>query len=133
MVSEQFQSAVIDRLRIFPYLHPVFSHPMADLMRQYDNGLFLVWNNWDEQYEVHNLGNQGLTYGFAVPDNTIDSRIETLLRKGDVRVRGDEIFMDPRELRERAKRSQQGKRRNDLRGIAEEIHPAMRALAWEGY
>jgi len=94
MTSLQFEYAVGDRLQKKHYLEPVFygAHDMTRLLREYDEQLFLVWNNKRKQYEVHSLGNRGSTFACDVPGNRLNSGVIDMIRRGDLRLRGYAVF-----------------------------------------
>jgi len=130
-----FEHEVTERIQGRKALYPVFSggnYDMVRRIREYNPDLFICWNTRRQRYEVHSLGNIGSTYICDVPDNRLDARLEGVLRRGDIRVRGKEIFAEIDRHNENIERSMERQRRNDLIGIAEEMHPYFRRLGWEG-
>lgn len=101
-------------------------------IREYDPALFVVWNRKRGKYEIHSLNHLGNSYAVDVPGNRLDARAEEALRKGDIRIRGSVIFREIDEHNENIEKSEHRQRRNELLGIAEELHPYFRKLAWEG-
>ena len=132
MATLAFESAVRDRLEVFSHLQPIF-HDYENILRQHDPGFFLVFNHNRQKHELHNLRNKGYTHCLDVPDNKIDSRLEELIRHGSIRVRGDAVFGEIEEHNNAVIESEKRKRQNDIRGIAEDMYPYFKKVAWEGY
>lgn len=130
-----FEHEVRERLQGKRHLQPIFSGGNYDMdrrLRDYDPGMFIVWNSKRQQYEVHTLSNRGNTFAVPVPDNRLDARLEEKVRRGDIRTRGMAPFREIEEHNERLERSKEQSRKNDLKGIAEEMHPYFRQAGWEG-
>ena len=131
-----FEYEVNERLqgRRNRHLQPIFSDvcDMNRRIREYDPALFLCWNSRRKKYEVHSLNHRPFTYACDVPDNRLDARMENVIRRGDIRVRGGKVFQEIEEHNERLEKSQERKRKNDLMGVAEEMYPHFRRLGWEG-
>jgi hypothetical protein len=129
--------AISERLQgpTFRHLQPVFSGGNYDMLRrlqEYDPDLFLVYNCRRKKLEVHSLRHRPFTYACDVPNNRLDARLEEVIRRGDIRVRGGKVFQEIDEHNERLEKSMERKRHDDLIGIAEEMHPYFRRLGWEG-
>lgn len=134
-MSIAYENNVYERLQGKRHLQPVFSGGCYDItrrIREYDPALFIVWNVRKRRYEVHSLNHRGNTFACLVPNNRLDARVEEALRRGDLRVRGKQIFREIDEHNERLERSSERSRQNDLLGLAEEMHPYFRRLGWEG-
>jgi len=135
MATMAFESEVYERLQGKRHLQPVFSggcYDMTRRLREYDPALFIVWNSRRRKYEVHSLNHRPFTYACDVPDNRLDARLEEVIRRGDIRVRGGKVFKEADEHNERLEKSMERSRRNYLLGLAEEMHPYFRRLGWEG-
>jgi hypothetical protein len=130
----EFENRVRDRLQGKPYLEPIFSdcYDLTRLLREYDEQLFLVWDVRRQKYEIHSLGNQGLTYACDVPNNRLDSRVLTELRRGDLRLRGEKIFREIDEHNEYVRKSAENRRRDAIVDAAECMQSSFAKLAWEG-
>lgn len=130
-----FEHDVYERLQGKRHLQPIFSggnYDMGNRLREYDPGMFVVWNSKRQQYEIHTLSNRGNTFAVNVPDNRLDGRLEEKVRRGDIRTRGMQVFREIDEHNERLERSKEQSRKNDLKGIAEEMYPYFRQAGWEG-
>jgi hypothetical protein len=129
-----FEREVYERLQGKHHLQPVFSdcYDITSRLREYDKALFIVWNTRRQRYEVHSLDHVGNTYACEVPNNRLDGRVEEEVRRGDLRVRGKEIFREIDESNERLERMIERERRNELRAIAGEVKPYFAKMAWEG-
>jgi hypothetical protein len=131
-----FEYEVNERLqgRRNRHLQPIFSDvcDMNRRIREYDPALFLVWNSRRKKYEVHSLAHRPFTYACDVPDNCLDARLEEAIRRGDIRVRGGKVFKEIEEHNERLERSAERQRQDEMRAVAEEMHPYFRRLGWEG-
>ena len=126
---------VTERLQGKHHLQPIFSggnYDMLRRLREYDPDLFIVWNRRRKKYEVHSLNHRPFTYACDVPSNRLDARLEEVIRRGDIRVRGGKVFAEMEEHNSRLEESRQRQRKNDMFGIAEEMHPYFRRLGWEG-
>lgn len=135
MATMAFESEVYERLQGKHHLQPVFSggcYDMTRRLREYDPALFIVYNSRRRKYEVHSLAHRPFTYACDVPDNRLDARLEEVIRKGDIRVRGGKVFREIEEHNERLEKSNERQRSNDLRAVVEEMHPYFRRLGWEG-
>lgn len=134
-MSIAFEHNVSERLQGKRHLQPIFSGGNYDItrrLREYDPALFVVWNSRRQKLEIHSLNHMVNTYACDVPNNRLDARVEEEVRRGDIRVRGGIVFREMDEHNERLERSQEQARRNELMGIAEEMHPFFRQLGWEG-
>lgn len=134
-MSIAYENNIYERLQGKRHLQPVFSGGCYDItrrIREYDPALFIVWNTRKSRYEIHSLNHKGNTFACLVPNNRLDARVEEEIRRGDLRVRGKQIFREIDENNERLERSAERSRQNDLLGLAEEMHPYFRQLGWEG-
>lgn len=131
-----FENDVLLRLQGKHHLQPVFSgggYGMGSRIREYDPALFIVWNTKRQRYEVHSLNHPvGSTYAATVPYTRLDARLEEVIRRGDLRIRGKAVFQEINDHNERLERGAERSRLNDLMGIAEEMHPYFKPLGWEG-
>jgi len=127
-----FEYEVTNRLQGKPYLEPIFSHDLAHWLREYDPNFFLVWNARRKKYEVHCLNHIGSTYGFDVPNNKLDSRVEVLIQKCNIRTRGEKIFREIDDWNEKLRKQMERRRRDEIQALAGEIKPIVSKLAWEG-
>ena len=129
-----FEHNVYDRLQGKYHLQPVFNdvHDIARVLREYDEQLFIVFNSRRRRYEVHTLGNRGNTYACDVPNNRLDSRVIKEIRRGDLRIRGKEIFREVEDWNERIERMAEQHRRDELAAVAGDMKSSFSRLAWEG-
>lgn len=130
-----FESNVYERLQGKPHLQPVFSGGVYDVtrrLREYDPALFVVWNTKRQHYEIHSLNHPINTYAADVPNNRLDARVEQVIRAGDLRIRGKEVFREIDDWNDRIERMAEEQRKNEILGLAEEMHPYFRQLGWEG-
>ena len=128
-----FEDEVYHRLRGKPHLSLILTdvHNIAGRLREVDPSFFVVWNSRRQKYEVHSSSHQGNTYGYDVANNRLDARVIEQARKSNLRTRGDEIFADIDAANARLEEQIKRQRANDIRGIAEELHPYFRRMAWE--
>ncbi|MHB8122589.1 MAG: hypothetical protein ACYDG4_10590 [Desulfuromonadaceae bacterium] len=130
-----FEHEVYERLQGKRHLQPIFSggcYDMGRRLRDYDPGMFIVFNTKRQQLEVHTLSNRGNTFAVNVPDNRLDGRLEEKVRCGDIRTRGMQVFRDIEKHNEKLERSKEQSRKNDLKGVAEEMYPYFKQAGWEG-
>jgi hypothetical protein len=130
-----FENAVYDRLQGKHHLQPLFSSGAYDIphrLREYDPALFVVFNTRRQRFEIHSLNHVINTYACDVPNNRLDGRVEEVVRRGDIRVRGGKVFVEMDEHNRRIAKSRERQRKNDLMGIAEEMYPYFRQAGWEG-
>ncbi len=129
-----FEHRVADRLQGKPHLEPLLCFGVYDIprrLREYDPSLFVVRNHRRRRFEVHSVDNKGSTFCCDVPYDQLDSRVEEAVKRGNIRVRGPQIFQEIDEYNERLERSMKRARRTELEGIAEEMHPYFRDDAWQ--
>jgi len=122
-----------DALRGKPYLKLVETnaYSIPERLQEYDHNLFVVFNTNRQKFEIHTLANKdNQTFGFMYPYDELDARALRLVRQFDVRLRGRAIERELDENNERLKKQIERQRKNDLRGIAEEMHPYFRNMAW---
>lgn len=133
MIGTITRDRIKDRLRGNPHLLPIFtsSHCIPERLYAYDPNIFVVWNTKNHTYEVHSLAHQGSTYGMTIPYDELDGRVETLVKKSDLRMRGLQIFREMDEQNAALERSVERQRRNEINVIAREMAPAFRKMAWE--
>ena len=130
-----YENSVYERLRGKRHLQPIFSGGNYDMnrrLREYDPDLFMVWNNKKHKYEIHSLNHIGNTYACEVPNNRLDARIEQVIRAGDLRVRGKEIFREVDDWNERIERIAEKNRRDELKNVAGDLKRSFAKLAWNG-
>ncbi len=129
-----YETQIYDRLQGKPYLRPVFTstHEIPERLRAYDPQLFVVLNIKTNRFEIHSLANVGNTFCLAVGMDELDARLLHTVRKCNLKTRGPEIFREIDYENEKLEKSIERKRQNDLMGVAEEMHPYFRDLAWEG-
>lgn len=134
MSKKEDEIHIHDRLRENPCLLPVFTSVMAipERLKAYDHNLFLVLNTQKQHYEVHSLDNKGDTYCLTVPLNELDSRVLYLVRKHNIRVRGDAVLKEIKEHNDKLKSDGEKKREDDLRMTAREVQRHFKKIAY-GY
>ena len=120
--------------RIKPHHIPLFTsaYDIPKRLKEIDSNLFVVFNTKTQKFEIHSLANKGSTFSMNVPFRTLDARLENFVRKFDLKRHGRKIYRDMDRENEELERSIKRQRSNDLHGIADEIHPYVKKLAWEG-
>lgn len=134
MNKSEYRQQIYDRLSRKHHLIPIFSSVthIPERLREYDENLFVVFNTKKQHFEVHSLANQGDTFGLTIPLNELDARTLYLVRKNNLRTRGKEIFREIDEHNERLEKANQNRRKDEIRDVAEKVHPAFKKLGWEG-
>ena len=131
MRTEQIKRRIAEKPHLF--LVETSVHNIPERLAEYDPDFFLVLNVQKQQFEVHSLANLGDSFCLHIPFNELDARVLTVVRRSDARVRGHKaIFEEIDKHNEKLDKSKEKDRSNQLQGIAEEIHPMVRKLAWEG-
>lgn len=122
------------RLRGRPHLMPVYNHVsnIPERLRENDRNLFVVFNALTQKYEIHSLENKGSSFSLNVPFKDLDSRIETFVKKYDLRRHGKKIFQEFERREEERERAQERDRQNRARNLADVLHKPVRRLAWYG-
>lgn len=79
-----------------PWLHLIESNvfDIPRRLREYDLGFFVVRNILRNRTEIHHIDNIGSTYCMTVNYPQLDARVFNDIRKGDVKIRGDEVLED---------------------------------------
>mgnify|MGYP001269110300 FL=1 len=129
-----YEESIRERLRGKPHLIPVFSNvfDIPERLREYGENLFVVFNTKKQYFEIHSLANIGNTFCFTVPLGELDARTLYLVRKNNLKTRGKEIFREIDEYNERLEKANQNRRKDEIRDVAEKVHPAYKKLGWEG-
>ena len=127
------ETEIQDRLRgkrdyLIPVFHDTFC--ISDRLKEYDPAFFIAFNSITQRFEIHSLENIGNTFCFAVGYKELDARVLRSVRKSNLRTRGKKIFQEIDEQNARAERSKERQRRNNIRAMAEEMHPHFREEAW---
>ncbi len=99
----------------------VFSIPQR--VKAYNKDLFVVWNAKHERFEIHNHANRGTTFCFAVPYKELDCRVLELIRKGDVRNRGDSIYKEMHEHNRKLEEQNERERKHWIDTAVKESRP----------
>lgn len=130
----QVYNQIYDRIGNKKHLKLITSsaYDIPRRLREIDSNLFVVFNVISQRYEIHSLANKGNSFSLNVPFKELDARLENFIRKYDLKRHGNQIYRDMEKHNDRLERSKQRQRDNDLHGIAEEIHPYVKKLAWEG-
>jgi len=128
-----YETQIYDRLQGKLHLRPIFTSTLSipERLRELDPNFFLVFNTKTQKYEVHNLAHKGNSYGITVYYDELDYRTLYVTRASDIRYRKN-LFREIDEHNEKLERTAEKDRRNDLRGIGEEMKPYFSRLAWEG-
>lgn len=73
-----------------PHLTPVFSstHHIPERVKEYDDELFMVFNNRNSRFEIHTKYGGESTYNATVPYKALDERTMRWLWRNDIRVHG---------------------------------------------
>ena len=134
MNKSEYRQQIYDRLSRKHHLIPIFSSVthIPERLREYDENLFVVLNTRKQCYEVHSLANKGDTFCLMIPLGELDARTLYLVRKNNLHTRGKEIFKEIDKHNERLERSNERRRRDEIRAAGEEMYPAFRKLGWEG-
>jgi len=106
-------------------------YDMARRVREYDNSLFLVFNTKSQKYELHSLDNKGNTFCATIPYDQLDARLETLIRKGDIRNRGYRIWEEMEQHNERLQKQQDAYDRSERRAMIKDTQSLFAKSAWE--
>jgi len=123
------------RLRIghLKHLIPVFSdtYNISRRVKQYDKSMFVVFNTKTQKYEIHSLENKGYTHCATIPYNQLDARVETILRRGDIRNRGHEIWREMEEHNERLEKQREESWCREMRALIADTRSLFAKASWE--
>ena len=125
---------IMDSLHGKPHLRLVETNAyrIPERIQEHDPNLFVVFNTKRQRFEIHTLANKdGQTFGFMYPHDVLDARALFLVRKYNFHLRGRKLINEIEEQQERFERQIERQRRNELHGIAEEMYPYFRKIAWE--
>ena len=103
---------------------------IAKRVREYDDSLFIVFNTKSQKYELHSLDNKGNTFCMTIPYNQLDARIETLIRKGDIRNRGMEIWREMEHHNEQLERQLRESHKRERRALIADTRSLFAKSAW---
>ncbi|MBU7006301.1 hypothetical protein [Phosphitispora fastidiosa] len=133
MSKASYETQIHDRLQGKQHLQPIFTSALGipERLREMDPNYFLVLNTKTQKYEVHNLAHKGNTYGITIYYDELDYRTLYITRASDLRYRKN-LLREIDEHNEKIERIAEKDRRNELRGVGEEMKPYFSRLAWEG-
>lgn len=115
-----------------PHLTPIFTSTLyiPERLKEYDDELFLVFNNNTERFEVHTKYGGESTYNATLPYKTLDARTLRWIWRNDIRVHGHEIHKRIERSEEQFKKRKEKEFRNFTRDFASEFRSAFAHDAW---
>lgn len=125
------KNKINDILSDRPHLEAVYTHTLniPERVREYDNTLFLVFNNQTTRFEIHSTDTNE-SYNASVPFRNLDARTIRHIMRNDVRVHGHKI-MERLNKSEEKKQKQQAKAEKDhMRDFAKEFQGEFAKDAW---
>lgn len=114
------------------HLTPVFSSTLnvPERVKEYDDTLFLVYNNHNKRFEIHATDSFPTTYNATLPYKSLDARTIRYIKKNDIRLHGDSIH---REIEEQEKQAEKERERDAARfrqDFAKEFQGEFAKDAW---
>ena len=115
-----------------PHLTPVFSSTLCipERVKEYDDELFLVFNNKNERFEIHTKDGGESTYNATIPYKALDARTLRWLWKNDIRVHGTAIHERVLKSEEDYKKRKDKEMRDFTRDFATEFRSEFAKDAW---
>lgn len=115
-----------------PHLTPVFTSTLnvPERIKEYDDTLFLAFNNDNERFEIHSVDSVPTTYNATLPYKALDARAIRYIKKNDIRLHGDRIHkrIEEQEKRAEAERERDAARRRQ--DFAKEFQGEFAKDAW---
>ena len=134
-IPQRVKEDIRRRLQGKPHLLPVYTSSLSIPERLYeqDRDLFVVLNAKTQRYELHSLANIGATFFMSVGVNELDGRIFEIVRRNDLRVRGNKILEEVDAHNAAMERENARLRRDELENeVAERLYKPIKELAWTG-
>lgn len=117
--TERIQDALLKRPR--HVLVEKDQYRISERIREIDSGYFILMDNRDKTYEVHNTENDGATYCFTSPYKSLDKRTLTYCRETAVeRDVGSIIEKYNEMMREQQERKNKADIKDRTRYVADE-------------
>lgn len=115
-----------------PHLTPVFTSTLnvPERIKEYDDTLFLAFNNNNERFEIHSIDSVPTTFNATLPYKALDERAIRYIKKNDIRLHGDQIHKRIEEQERRAEKARErdaSRRRHDF---AKEFQSEFAKDAW---
>ena len=132
-IPQSVKSEIRRRLRGKHHLTPIYTSSLSIPERLYeqDSALFVVLNAKTQRYELHSLNNKGNTFFMSVGVNELDGRLFEIVRRNDLRIRGNKILAEVDAHNEAIERENKRKRRDELENeVAERLFRPINRLAW---
>jgi len=124
-----------DKLNKSPYLSLVRTSTceIPERVKEYDSSYFVVWNNLKEQFEIHSTDNIGDTFCMSVPWKELDDRVIKMLRKNDLRNRGQKIFDEIDRHNEKLEKANKKQIQDYIKDISKEMHYHVKKAGGDKY
>lgn len=115
-----------------PHLTPVFQSTtdIPQRVKEYDDELFVVFNNKNARFEVHTKDGGESTYNATIPYRTLDERTMRWLWRNDIRVHGMSIYDRILKSEETAKARKEKESRDHTIDFAKEFQSEFAKDAW---
>jgi hypothetical protein len=115
-----------------PHLTPVFTSTLnvPERVKEYDDTLFLAFNNENGRFEIHSIDSVPTTYNATLPYKNLDARTVRYIRKNDIRVHGDLIHKRIEEQEQRAEKERERDAARRRQDFAKEFQSEFAKDAW---
>lgn len=115
-----------------PHLSPVFSSTLCipERVKEYDDELFMVFNNHNERFEIHTKDGGETTYNATIPYKSLDARTLRWLWTNDIRVHGRAIHERIYKSEEAYEKRKQKELKDFTRDFAQEFRSEFAKDAW---
>lgn len=115
-----------------PHLSPVFSSALniPERIKEYDQDLFLVFNNKNERFEIHSYEGGETSYNATLPFKSLDARTLRYIRQNDIRVHGMKIYERIQQSEQQYKQQKNKKEKDFVRDFASEFQSEFAKDAW---
>jgi hypothetical protein len=133
-VPDSFKAAVLEKIQYRPRLTAVFTstHDIPEQIYDYDNDLFIVYNNVKDKYELHSLQQEVDSYCMTVPFKQLDVRFMRWMWKNDIRVHGNDLMREMDHNEDEYKKMREREQKNWIEAVAKETQSMFAKDAWAG-
>ena len=130
LTRARIKARIADKPNLIPVYSNVYNIP--ERLNRMDKSIFVVFNTYEQRYEIHCLNNIGDTFAFITPFGDLDSRTEEYYHRTNLRTRGMAIIREMDEKNEAHRRRKKKKSYDRTTDLGKELYPHVKKMAYWG-